>query len=402
MYMILKSIKKNKLRNLAIVVQLIFGIVILSNSLANYKHYISTREKAESASSRNVYEVSVIEKERGNNVGLTRNHSGIPDAKDQLSTLYKIAQESKMVEKIGFEGFGCNSCEYTDEEENEGKFILKSKIKTIGIVDYSKELTEMYNFKMKSGMNFSQYYKLRKGEDVSPMLISPQLSKDNPIGSIVKLPRGGQKYKVIGVLDNSCPLLSELYNMGTLDKPNKGYFCVIGSLISNQKTHIYIKLKDGVSKGEGKNDFDKKLGEKFQTQFFGLDDMAETVTLPAPYEARYIFYGIIILVLASFGIINTVLSTILKRKKEFGTRIAVGATKAQIEKLVIGEFIIFFAFSAVIGLIIAKLISGQQAVWDFSVIGISIGTVFLILVISMIPAYFRMRKMNPVDLVHGR
>ncbi|GKX67040.1 ABC transporter permease [Inconstantimicrobium mannanitabidum] len=402
MYMILKSMKKNKLRNLVIVVQLIFGIVILSNSLANYKYYISTREKAENASSSNVYEVSVENKADIFKVGEARDHQYISGEENQISTVYKIAKESKLVEKIGFEGLGCNSCQYTNEEENEGKFILKSKIKTIGIVEYSKELTEMYNFKMKSGMNFSQYYKSEKAEDVIPMLISPQLSKDNPIGSIVKLPGGGKKYKVIGVLDNSCPLLNELYNMGCLYKPNNGYFCVIGSLLTNKKTHLYIKLKDGVSKAEGKNDFDKKLGEKFETQFFGLDDMAETVTLPAPYAARYILFGIIILVLSSFGIINTVLSTILKRKKEFGTRIAVGATKAQIEKLVIGEFIIFFAFSAFIGLIIAKLISGQQAVWDFSVIGISIGIVFLILVISMIPAYFRMRKMNPVDLVHGR
>lgn len=402
MCMILKLIKKNKLRNLAIVVQLIFGIVILSNSLANYKYYISTREKAEDASSRNVYEVSIVDKVESFRVGQIREHLSAFGVENQIANVEKIAKESKMVQRIGFEGIGCNSRQYTEEEENEGKFILKSKIKTIGIVDYSKELTEMYNFKMKSGMNFSQYYKSEKAEDIIPMLISPQLSRDNPIGSIVKLPGGDKKYKVIGVLDNSCPLLNELYNMGGLCKPNNGYFCVIGSLLTNKKAHIYVKLKDGVSKGEGKNDFDKKVGEKFQTQFFGLDDMAETVTLPAPYEARYIIFGIIILVLSSFGIINTVLSTILKRKKEFGTRIAVGATKAQIEKLVIGEFAIFFVFSAFTGLIIAKIISGQQAVWDFSVISISIGTVFLILVISMIPAYFRMRKMNPVDLVHGR
>ena len=47
---------------------------------------------------------------------------------------------------------------------------------------------------------------------------------------------------------------------------------------------------------------------------------------------KYFYYGVIILILSSFGIISTILFSILKRKREFGARIAVGASKKDITK----------------------------------------------------------------------
>lgn len=409
MYMILKSITKNPLRNLAIIFQIVLGTIVLSQALSNYRYFTATKHNAETLIENNVYNLLYVLKS-GYKVGneYTDRTKAIPE--DELITVpYNFAKSDSRVEKIGFESCEYSGFKYT-ENEKKSENILKSKIGTIGATACDKELTEMYKFKVKIGMGFSEYYKSEKNDNFIPILISEELSKDNSVGSIVKLPKGidskQKDYKIIGILDSSYPLLDQIYYMGSAERNNNGYFCIVGSLFNNNYAHMYVKLKDGVNKGEMKNDYDKRVGEGKEIQFFGLNDMVETLLFPTAHIIQYIFYGIIILILTSFGVIGTVLASIVKRKQEFGTRIAVGATKTNIQKLVIGELVSLFIFSVTLGLLISRIMTNMSRtktfIWDFYVIGISVGIVFIMMLISAIPALLRMTKMKPIDLVHGR
>lgn len=409
MGMILISIRKNIWRNLAIVFQIILGTIVLSQALSNYRYFIATKYKAETLIANNVYDLSYT--------NITNNKIGSDDMNSQdtilpqesVSVPFKFIKTDNRVEKIGLGNSEFNGFKYGDDEKL-SKSILKSKIQSIGVTAYNKELTQMYNFKVKKGVDFSDYYRANNDDKLIPMLISEELAADNSIGSIVKLPANldpeQKDYKIIGILDSGYPLLSEIYDMAMVGRPDNGYFCIIGSLINNDYAHVYAKFKDSVSKDEVKRDYDKRVGEGKEIQFFGLNDMAETLLLPASEKVQYIFYGIIILILTSFGVIGTVLASIVKRKTEFGIRVAIGATKSNIQRLVMGELITLFMFSVTIGLLISRLMSSMSTmsayIWDFYVISISVGIVFVLMIISAIPALLRITKMKPVDLVQGR
>ncbi|GKX67042.1 ABC transporter permease [Inconstantimicrobium mannanitabidum] len=408
MGIILVSIRKNIWRNLAITFQIILGTIVLSQALSNYRYFIATKYKAETLIESNVYDLSYTNKSHNEIGNHDMNGQDTISPQEGVNVALKFIKGDNRVEKIGLESGGY-VFKYADDEKS-SKPILKSKIQSIDVTAYNKELTEMYNFKVKKGISFSDYFKVNNDDKLIPILISEELAGDNPVGSIVKLPQKvdprQKDYKIIGILDSSYPLLSQIYDMAMPGRPNDGYFCIIGSLINDDYAHVYAKFKDDVSRDEVKKDYDKRAGADKEIQFFGLNDMAETLLLPASEKVQYIFYGTIILILTSFGVIGTVLASIVKRKPEFGVRVAIGATKSNIQRLVMGELMILFMFSVTIGLLISRLMSGMSKIptyiWDFYVIGISAGIVFVLMIISAIPSLLRITKMNPVDLVHGK
>jgi len=126
--------------------------------------------------------------------------------------------------------------------------------------------------------------------------------------------------------------------------------------------------------------------------------------LNIPYSMKYFFYGVIILILSSFGIISTILFSILKRKREFGVRIAVGASKKDIAKMITGEIAALFIISQVLSILIALLISNgsKTLILNWESIGKCLLVTLVLGIISIIPALIRVFKMKPVELIHER
>ena len=119
---------------------------------------------------------------------------------------------------------------------------------------------------------------------------------------------------------------------------------------------------------------------------------------------KYFYYGVIILILSSFGIISTILFSILKRKREFGVRIAVGASKKDIAKMITGEIAALFIISQVLSILIALLISNgsKTLILNLESIGLCLLIILVLDIISIIPALIRVFKMKPVELIHER
>jgi len=122
------------------------------------------------------------------------------------------------------------------------------------------------------------------------------------------------------------------------------------------------------------------------------------------YQMKYFFYGVIVLILSSFGIISTILFSILKRKKEFGIRIATGASKKHISKMIIGEIAALFLFSQLLSILIALFIcnGSKSLILNWESIGICLLITLVLGIISIVPAFIRVFKMKPVELIHER
>lgn len=114
-------------------------------------------------------------------------------------------------------------------------------------------------------------------------------------------------------------------------------------------------------------------------------------------------FSIIILILCSFGIVAIVLSSILKRKIEFGIRYSIGASPKNIMTLIIGEILLMFILGDIIGTILTYVIS-----INIDTVKIGCLTIFpttLIMFIfsflsSLIPA-IKIINMEPIKLIRG-
>lgn len=406
-YIIVKTLRKNLLRNLGIILQLMLGSLVMTWALSGYRYYAKTYEDSKSLIAHNVYQLDILQKQStglGEELTMT---SPVPEGTpEQLATsVYSIIKDEPFIEKIGKGknlGFG-----YSKDTVNQPGYLQFSNSE-VTIYTVNKEMNEMFNFKAKRGMDFSQYYSSLNEEDTTiPMLVSEELAVDNPIGSIVQLPPGvgDSKFKIIGIYDDRYLTYDQfLGGSANRTKPSDGYYAIAAGLPNNSYDIVLVQLKNGVTKETAKKSIDTKLGSQFEIQFYGLDEMADAILSKTSNNTKYIFYGIVVLILSSFGIISTVLSSTLKRKREFGARIAVGASKKYIEKMVIGEISCLFIVAQILNIIISAFISllSEKLTFDWIILGISTAVTLVLIIFSIIPAFRRVFKMNPVDLIHER
>ena len=116
------------------------------------------------------------------------------------------------------------------------------------------------------------------------------------------------------------------------------------------------------------------------------------------------------LIVSGFGIVNTMLMTVIERTKEIGTMKAIGATNNFIIKLFLIESGIIGLLGGILGSIVGFLVSFLITKSSFEFLGISldvsfdpflmIGAITFSTIIGMIsgtyPAY-RASKLNPVE-----
>jgi len=351
----------------------------------------------------NVIMASVVDNksvlDRGSDSGL----GGSLFVEEANNLAYSIIKDKSQIEMIGKDAY--NIIGY-NEITRELPGILKCSGDLVCINSCDRTVTEMFKFKVKEGIDFQSYFSSSGSDAYIPLIISKKLEKENAIGSIVDLPNidSSSKFKIIGVMDESYPTLFQVNNAGDPYLPYDGYYCIAGRLINNNYQDIFAKLKDGTSIGTAEQDWNKSLDKDKKFQLISLNEMKENMLLNIPYSMKYFFYGVIILILSSFGIISTILFSILKRKREFGVRIAVGASKKDIAKMITGEIAALFIISQVLSILIALLISNgsKTLILNWESIGKCLLVTLVLGIISIIPALIRVFKMKPVELIHER
>lgn len=163
-----------------------------------------------------------------------------------------------------------------------------------------------------------------------------------------------------------------IFNTGYLDKDQNFCFTNLASLqkllgLENQVTEIALYFDD-IKKSESFYNRTKDVLEKNNLEFYSWKKLLGGVVsaIEIGKKFQYIMYLIFVIV-ASVGIMNTVLITVFDRIRDIGTLRAVGYSNKDITFMIIVEVFILGITGALLGTII-----GGWIVYYFSIYGIPI------------------------------
>jgi putative ABC transport system permease protein len=167
---------------------------------------------------------------------------------------------------------------------------------------------------------------------------------------------------------------------------------------------------------------DNVPGWKYKNQASLMTEMDEIIKLK---KVGGSFLYFVLILLAMLAIFDTQVLSIFRRQKEIGTYIAMGMTRKQVVSL----FTVEGAMHAILAVVVGTIYGGPFLIWQmkagFSMpagtddmglsiaekifpvygIGLIIGTILLVLIVTTIVSYIPARKiskMNPTDAIKGK
>jgi putative ABC transport system permease protein len=171
--------------------------------------------------------------------------------------------------------------------------------------------------------------------------------QENPVGKRVLL-EGKEPHEVIGVV-------GDIRHSG-LDVPTvpEIYVCY--------EQHPYDDIVMAV---RSKADF-KSLSSQMRAQVAGIDPelpvfnvrtmnqvLAESTSEPKFYTVLLAVFAVLALVLSTLGIYSIISYSVAQRRHELGIRVALGAQRSNVLKLVLGEGMVLAAIGILAGLFVA-------------------------------------------------
>ncbi|MEQ9166754.1 MAG: FtsX-like permease family protein, partial [Fulvivirga sp.] len=133
------------------------------------------------------------------------------------------------------------------------------------------------------------------------------------------------------------------------------------------------------------------------------EEIVEANTVNNNIVKMFVFLGVVALFLSATGLFTMLSLNIIKRMKEIGVRKVLGASIANISRVVNTEFVVILLFASVLGVFggffMAKMLMGS--IWDYylaATISTLTISVFLMLFISFLSIVFKTynaARMNP-------
>lgn len=181
-----------------------------------------------------------------------------------------------------------------------------------------------------------------------------------------------------------------MFRYGTEDKI--GYIVVNGSAEKIVDINRYME-----------NTWNELFPNKMYRGRYMDEPMVEANTVNNNIVKMFIFLGVVALFLSATGLFTMLSLNIIKRMKEIGVRKVLGASIANISRVVNTEFVIILLSASIIGVIVGSYMASMLmgSIWDYylaataSTFAIS---VFLMLFISFLSIAFKTynaAKMNP-------
>jgi ABC-type antimicrobial peptide transport system permease subunit len=133
--------------------------------------------------------------------------------------------------------------------------------------------------------------------------------------------------------------------------------------------------------------------------------MAEAITVNNNIVKMFVFLGLVALILSVTGLFTLVSLNIIKKMKEIGVRKVLGASVANITRIINTEFVIILLVASVLGagLSYVAVDALMDSIWDYyhpTTIFTMLFSIFLLFFISAVTiAYkvFSAASMNPVN-----
>lgn len=265
--------------------------------------------------------------------------------------------------------------------------------------DFNKSYKEG-NIPILMGKDFEGIYKL--GQEFKVKYFSDAITDEN---NKITLKEDFITFEIVGFLENNAIPIPNgptelfattlLYSNGIKVIPSVKDYLGYNALPMTIDTALFIERSSDVTESELVKELNNKL-EKHGLKA-NLFTLSNTTTVIESYERDVessLALGGLLLIISMIGTSCIMLGQLNKRKKEFGIKIAMGATLNEIAKDIFLEILAM----ATIATIISLILNIKNGI-GFSIIGINI---VLVTVISLIIAIFPIReikKMKVIELV---
>jgi len=136
----------------------------------------------------------------------------------------------------------------------------------------------------------------------------------------------------------------------------------------NLQPDEYSAIEIQLQKGENSSDFAKRLQNKLGEKFRVLTKFEQNTSLYHSMRLeKWFIYAVLtlILIIAAFNIIGALTMLVLEKGKDISVLMSMGANKGMIRKIFLSEGMLLAAGGAVVGIIMALIISLLQMKFHF-------------------------------------
>lgn len=264
------------------------------------------------------------------------------------------------------------------------------------------------NIKLSEGRKFAEADFRKKEKGIIPIIISKDLEKYMSLGKVYH-----DKYEVIGVLEENNDLFYYYSHVLYEEVTQKKYTIImpvnyrdeanIGDISNSFKNNTMITLKD--------KSLCNEYIQKLNNDLSKICPIPLKVSKASDYKAYYIKLhemGIIatmglsaiLIIFSFFGIMGIILSSIIRRKKEFGVKLSFGWSIRDISLQVVSEILVLsmsaFIISSLLSLVVVRGEDIELSLYTY-VISLVLVLIFTSLY-ALIPIN-KIRKMNIVELI---
>jgi putative ABC transport system permease protein len=399
---IFKTIRAKKALYLMVYIQLVLTLFTVILSSSNIGYLIDYKSGVEKYTKENWAKPKVID--------VSNLSSLIQNNIDIINNWYNYMISRKEIQNVGDVSLHADF-NYDGSVVDESK--SSDNNKTIQVCTVNKMFLDNYNNDIETGEKISS--KTKYSEKNVPALISNDLKSKFKIGDILN-----NMYRVVGVLKPKVeiPLNSEFETLTT--KENKFIICPLIETSAFKNMYYYdLDVQDCIVELKNINDYksfkdavDKKadeLGLPFRITE-PKSSMNQRIKDELLVELPDLCVTVVMILLSVVGNIAVYLSIILRKKREFGIRLALGASIENLCKSIVTEVALLIITSlmiaACIHYILYRIINLNSANHVFilpstgitTISIIALITVIMIFIISIIPI-LKVKELQPSELI---
>lgn len=398
-----KGIIKSKLFSLIIIIQLTVAFFTLIAAVNMIQGSLNQLFKVKSIFNENC----TIRITDSSSMSLTNTKISDIDS-EKIFQYYKNILKDNNINKIGIMSTSTNGIERT-MPDLQGVLSNNSKSEFINTIYTDKNFYKyISNINLNSGRNFSEEDFNKSKKDIIPIIISDDLKKYLSLGQTFQ-----NKYQVIGILKNNNKLFynnkSSLY-LGVTQAKNT----IIIPINYKDKNNIEWVTNSFLSNGmitlKNKNlanQYIKKLNKDLATICpiplkitKVIDERSSFLNLIKGGIIATLSISSLLIIYSFFGITGIILTSLIRRNREFGVKLSLGWTFKDICVQVYLEIFLIvicsYAISTIGSLLLLKNEMYQLNIYTY------LAVLLLVLIFSFIYSILpihRIKKLNIVDLI---
>jgi len=234
---------------------------------------------------------------------------------------------------------------------------------------------------------------------------------ENAVGQRFKTAGSKTEYEIVGVAGDAVyrnirePILPQMYvPFRSLDKD--------GILASRSEGTIFVRTKNANASALGPDLRRAVHGARAEFRVSNIRTQQEIIDAQTIRERLLVMLGVffaaVSLLLAGIGLYGVLNYSVLQRRREIGIRLALGARRGTITRLVTGSVLTMVVAGVVagitLGLGLAKYIETlfyQVKASDTGMLTLPAGVILVVVVLATVPAVLRALRVDPAEILRS-